>query len=155
MHLAGRRGRVPLVVSWELPPVPVAILRLKRVRGGGVVPLIVRVVLLLVGRGEEFPEDAVCLVGRGRRVPLVDSLKPLPKLVVMFLLEPVGNRRCGMPLAAWAPPCLVGRGEELAGPQEGVTVALLRLESLMLAVPGHPLGGLGELVLSVPALSWA
>ena len=102
MPLTGEGGRMPLV------------LRLERVRGGRVVPMIVRFVLLPVGRGEEFPEDAVCLVGRYGRVPLVDSLRPLPKLVALFLLEPVGHRGSGH--------------------------------------PGHPLGGLGELVLSVPAL---
>ena len=69
MYLAGRRGRVPLVVSWKLFPVPVAMFRLEWVWGRGVVPLTMRVILRLMGRGEEFPVFpmgfTVCLMGRG------------------------------------------------------------------------------------------
>ena len=53
MYLAGRRGRVPLVVRWKLFPVPVAMSRLESVWRRGVVPLTMGVTLRLMGRGEE------------------------------------------------------------------------------------------------------
>ena len=82
MRLAGRRGLVPLVVSWQLFPVPVAMFRLEWVWGRGVVPLTTRVILHLMGRGEGSPVypmgPTVCFMGRGGE-SIVSSLP----LVVM------------------------------------------------------------------------